>query len=87
MKAADKMFYSLCEEIDYWREESEYWKNKYKNEVNERDIEWNERNKSAMIGVKNALMFALSVQDDENGGLIINKENRKILAESFSQID
>lgn len=32
---------------------------------------------SAQKGVANTLMFALSVKDDENGNLIIDKESRK----------
>ena len=32
MKTTEKTFYSLCEEIDYLKEEVEYYKNLYKTE-------------------------------------------------------
>ena len=83
MKAIDRTFYSLCEEIDDLREAVKYWKEKYETEVQERNVEWKERNENAMQGVANALRFALAVSDDENGNLVISKENRKELAENW----
>lgn len=79
----DGTVYSLCEEIDTLKDEVAYWKQKYENEVSERNAEWKERGDEAMKGVANALMFALSVSDDENGNLVISKENRQNLAEMY----
>lgn len=39
----------------------------------------------AGAGMANALRFALSVQDDEDGNLVISKENRQSLAETWSK--
>jgi len=83
MTTADRTFYSLCEEIDDLKDEVAYWKEKYETEVQERNTEWKERNENAMKGVANALRFALSVSDDENGNLVIDKESRKMLAETW----
>lgn len=85
MKTADIKFLDLCEEIDYWKERAEaaeadakYWKDEYSKHLSESLA-------SAQKGVANALMFALSVRDDENGNLIIDKENRKELAKNLKQ--
>ena len=80
---AEITFIELCEEVDYWKSEAKKWKELYQNEVQERNKEWNERNEDAKKAVGNALMFALSVKDDANGNLIINKEDRKILSERY----
>lgn len=84
MTTVDRTFYSLCDEIDDLKEAVAYWKQRYENEVQERNAEWKERNEQAMQGVANALRFALAVSDDENGNLVISKENRKELAETWS---
>lgn len=84
MTTVDRTFYSLCDEIDDLKEAVAYWKQRYENEVQERNTEWKERNEQAMQGVANALRFALAVSDDENGNLVISKENRKELAETWS---
>jgi len=81
----DRTVYSLCEEIDDLKEEVKYWKQRYENEVQERNAEWKERNEQAMQGVANALHFALSVKDDENGNLVISKENREHLAKNYNK--
>jgi hypothetical protein len=41
----------------------------------------NDNLETAKQGVANALRFALLVSDDENGNLVISKDNRKDLAE------
>ena len=86
-KTADIKFLELCGEIDYWKERTikaekniEYWKDKYSKHINDRI-------KSAEKGVADAIVFALSVTDDMDGNLIINKENRKILEERFKSTD
>lgn len=77
---ADLKFYALCEEIDYWKgiakeaqKDAEYWKSEYSKHLNDSLV-------SAQKGVVDALMFALSVTDDENGNLVIPKEKREELA-------
>lgn len=83
MKTVDVKFYELCDEIDYWKErtkvaedDAKYWKDEYSKHLNESLV-------SAQKGMANALMFALSVRDDENGNLVIDKDARKELAESY----
>jgi hypothetical protein len=82
-RTIDIKFSDLCDEIDYWKartmkaeEDADYWKNEYTENLNKNLA-------SAQKGVANALMFALSVRDDENGNLVIDKENRKTLAENY----
>ena len=72
MKTADIKFLELCDEIDYWKErakqaeeDAKYWQEEYSKHLNEGLV-------SAKKGVANALMFALSVRDDENGNLVID---------------
>ena len=63
--------------------DSSYWKEMYETERDENNKQLNERLEQSKKGVANALMFALSVSDDENGNLVISKENRKSLAENL----
>lgn len=83
MKTAEKTFLHLCEEVDAWKEEAAHWKAKYEQEVQERNEEWKQRSEETSKGIANALRFALSVKDDENGNLIVDKESRKYLAENW----
>jgi hypothetical protein len=83
MKTVDAKFFELCEEIDYWKEraqkaeaDTKYWQDQY-------SIHLKESLLSAQKGVANALMLALSVKDDENGNLVIEKKDRKTLAKNF----
>lgn len=73
----------LCEEIDYWKSEANKWKSLYEEERDANIKAMNERFEESKKGVANALLFALSVSDNPDGSLSINKENRKQLAESF----
>jgi hypothetical protein len=73
----------LCYKIDDLREEVEYWKTKYEEEVAENNKRLNESIEMSKRGLANALMFALSVTDDEKGNLVIPKEKRKKLAQSW----
>ena len=83
MRTADIKFLQLCNEIDQWKDEANYWKEKYEELQKEYSEHINQSLVSAQKGVANALMFALSVKDDENGNLIIDKESRKELAETW----
>lgn len=79
----DRTVYSLCLEIDALREEVRHWQEKYEEERSSNIEMTNERIKDSHIGIANALMFAFHVKDDENGNLVINREDRKALAESY----
>jgi hypothetical protein len=83
MKTVDVKFLQLCNEIDQWKDEANYWKEKYEELNKEYSQHLNQSLASAQKGVANALMFALSVKEDENGNLIINKESRKDLSETW----
>lgn len=73
----------LCNQIDYWKDKAMTYKKLYEDEIKQRSIESNERLEDAKRGVGQALMFALSVKDDQDGNLIINKEDRKLLAKGY----
>lgn len=83
MKTIERNIAGLCERIDDLEQEVEYWKSKYETEVKERNEDLNSRMDETRKGVANALMFALSVKDDENGNLIISNEDRKELAANW----
>ena len=75
--------YQLSSQIDDLKEKVAYWQNKYEEEKAMNNKMLNENLASAKKGVANALMFALSVKDDADGNLIIDKESRKELADSW----
>lgn len=79
----DELSYDLCAEIDELRSQVKYWREKYEQERDENIAAANRQLESAKQGVANALMFALSVKDDANGNLIIDRESRKQLAERY----
>lgn len=79
----DKTVSRLCARIDNLEDEVEYWKTKYEDEIRQQSIESKQRMEEAQRSVANALMFALSVRDDENGNLVIGKEERKELAANW----
>lgn len=79
-RQADLTFSKLCEMVDDLREEADYWKYKYEAEVAENNKRLNESLEISKQGVANALMFALSVEDDAKGNLVIPKRKRKELA-------
>jgi hypothetical protein len=85
MNTADRTFYSLCGEIDDLKEAVAYWKQMYETERDENTKQLNDRLEESKKGVANALMFALSVSDDENGNMVVSKENRKALAENWNK--
>ena len=81
----DRTVYFLCLEIDELKEEVKYWRAKYEEEKNANAKMLDDNLKQARQGVANALRFALSIQDDEDGNLVISKENRQSLAETWSK--
>lgn len=83
MKTIEKNIYQLCSQIDDLKEEVLYWQTKYEEERAMNNKMLTENLASAQKGVAKALMLALSVKDDENGNLIIDKECRKELADSW----
>ena len=83
MKTSEKTIIDLCDRIDFLEQEVEYWKNKYKNEIKERAEEANISLQSAQKDMANALLFALSVRDDENGNLVLPADERSELAKNW----
>ena len=80
----DRTVFSLCLKIDELKDEVKYWREKYEEEKNANAKMLDDNLKQAQQGVANALRFALLVQDDENGNLIINKEDRQSLSDTWS---
>ena len=74
---------SLCEEIDYLKEEIMCLEELYESEKMKNISMTNENLKRAQIDVANTLRFALCVKDNENGDLVISKEDRKNLSKNF----
>lgn len=85
MKTYDILVSDLCEEIDFWKERANHFERLYEEERNHSIQVSNERMKEAKKGVATALMFALSCSDAPDGSLIINRENRKDLANHLKQ--
>ena len=87
MKTIDIKFSELCDEIDYWKDLAKSYKEKYEQERNEHISRMNKRLEDSKRGVANALMFAMSIRDDENGNMVIDKESRKKIAENWKTDD
>ena len=84
MKTINIEFNRLCDEIDYWKDRSDHFEELYKEEIALNAKRTNEGLKMAEKGVANALMFTLCVTDDKEGNLVIKNEDRKILAENYT---
>ena len=76
-KAFNDNVFQLCEKIDSLESEVVYWKELYLAERDESNRHLNERLSEAKRGAGLALSLALSVKEDGQGGLTINKEDRK----------
>ena len=85
IKTIDVVVSNLCNEIDQWKEETEYWRDKYEKEAERNNKMVNESLESAKNGIANALVFALNVEDNENGDMVIKKENRNKIAKQFKK--
>ena len=83
MKTIEINTYQLCSQIDNLKEEVAYWQKQYEEEKAINNKRLTENLASAKKGVANALMFALSVKDDANGNLVIDKKDRKVLANKW----
>jgi hypothetical protein len=83
MKTVNYKFHELCEEIDYWKDQAEYYKTKYEEEIQRSVEDVNKQLEESKQGVVNALMFVLSVKDNEDGSISISSEDRKQLAENY----
>ena len=83
MKRIDLNVSQLCEEIDILHDEVQYWKSMYEEEKQRWNELWQERDNEAKKGLKNALLFALSVREGENGSLVIDSESRKDLIDNL----
>ncbi len=77
----DRAIFSLCSEIDELKNEVNFWREKYKEENKNYCELLNSNLETSKKGLANALLFAISCSDDENGNLVIKKEDRKTLAE------
>jgi len=85
MKTIEIKFNDLCDEIDYWKDKANCYKKQFEEERKARSMLLNETMMSAKKVVANALMLALSVEDNKDGGISISKENRKQLYENWIQ--
>lgn len=73
----------LCEEIDQLMQDRNYYKKLYEEEKKLRNEEFNRSFEDAKKGIANALQFALSIKDAEDGSLVISKEDRNELAQLY----
>ena len=80
----DRTVHSLCQEIDDLKFEVEIWKSRFEEERKARMELLGDVESQTKKDLANALLFALSVNDDSDGNLVIPKERREILAERYS---
>lgn len=81
----DRTVFSLCLEIDCLKEDVKYWKQMYEDEAKKNNKMIDDNLKNAQQDLANIFAFALAVRDDKNGNLIIDKDDRKILAERLKE--
>lgn len=84
ISAFDRTVRSLCDEIDYLKSAVKHWRTKYEEQLAENVQASRESLKQAQEGVASALLFALSVQENDNGDLVLPKDSRAELAQVFS---
>lgn len=83
----EKLVVDLCDEVDYWKDQALHYKKQYEDECLATSLRLHADLENAKKGVANALMFALSVRDNEDGSLSISKEDRINLSESLILIE
>lgn len=83
MRTIDIKFFELCDEIDYWKaraaeaeKEVEYWRSEC-HKIHQTSMDRTNRD------IANMLTLALNITDDENGNLVIPKENREKMVEQI----
>lgn len=81
----DRTVFSLCLEIDGLKEDVKYWKQMYDDEFKRNNDMVNNNLKNAQQDLANVFAFALAVRDDKDGNLVIDKDDRKILAERLKE--
>ena len=86
LKTADLKFLELCDEIDYWKTKAKKWEDDYNELMEEYRQTINEHSESIKKSCGQALLFALHVQDDAEGNLVIKKEDRKTLADQYKEL-
>jgi hypothetical protein len=76
-KRFDILISDLCEELDREKENSLYWKDKYEQVVKEKEelFQSSVDHNKKMLG--NMLSFALRTKEDNEGNLVMSKENRE----------
>jgi hypothetical protein len=79
----DRTVKSLCAEIDFLRAELETMNEQVIKLRAENTKMINDNLAESQKGVAQALMFALSVEEDANGNLVIPSENRQYLADQY----
>lgn len=84
---ADRTLLSLCNEIDRLREAVEHWKEMYETERAENIKVMNENMNRAKVDLGKTISLVLAMSEDGDGNLLINKENRKALAEDYKLAD
>ena len=83
IRSFDRTVHQLCNKIDILEEEVEYWKDKYEELLKEMNENSKQRLIESQKGVASALLFALSVRDDDNGNLFISSDDRRELANNW----
>ena len=78
---ADRTILSLCDEIDRLKEAVAYWREMYETERAENNRIWVENMDRAKADLGKTISLVLAMSEDGDGNLVINKENRKVLAE------
>lgn len=83
MRTIDIKFFELCDEIDYWKaraaeaeKEVEYWRSEC-HKIRQTSMDRTNRD------IANMLTLALNITDDEDGNLVIPKENREKMVEQI----
>ena len=84
-KTIDIKFSELCDEIDYWKEQAQHYKKMYEQELQDNIEQTNKSFKQTQKSIGQALMFAMSIKDNEDGSLSISKEDREVLVEMYKE--
>lgn len=75
----------LCNDVDYWKNLAQYYQKKCQELHNELTSTINKNYEDTMKSVGQMLTLALNIEEDGNGGLVINPENRQNILNSIKE--
>lgn len=84
-KMSDRLVSSLCDKIDSLEDAVKYWKGRYDEEVAANNKQLDKQLDIAKKNVADMFRVVLMSHDDEEGNLVIKKENRGFITKTIKR--